>query len=216
MIIVLQFIIPFALIAWLAVSPGNSIVGRWLKYLGIGVVLFTSALVIQWSVLWFPLLNGFIWLLIIIFNFLYRPQSGISLTPSKLKGWVEIILSVIIICVGGFYGLMALDGRKSPDIGVVDIANPLGKGQFLVASGGSNLLVNAHIRTLDSTVERYSAWRGQSYAIDFIGIDSLGFRANRWSSTDPADYLIFGTEIRAPCHGKVKAAENNMPDFDVP
>ncbi|WP_033931116.1 M23 family metallopeptidase [Vibrio cholerae] len=216
MVILLQFVIPLALIAWLAFSPGNSIAGRWLKSLGIGLVLFTSSLLVQWIIWWLPLLNGVIWLLIVIFHFLYRPQSGILLTPAKLKGWVEIILSVILMCLGGFYGLMALEGRELPDIGVVDIANPFGKGKFLVASGGSNLLVNAHVRTLDSTVERYSAWRGQSYAIDFIGIGPLGFKANSWSPTDPSDYVIFGTEILAPCNGKVKAAENNMPDFDIP
>ncbi|QJY41091.1 hypothetical protein HND97_11465 [Vibrio cholerae] len=99
---------------------------------------------------------------------------------------------------------MALEGRELPDIGVVDIANPNGKGKFLVASGGSNLLVKAHVRTLDSTVERYSALRGQSYAIDFIGIGPLGFKVNSWSPTDPSDYVILELRFLHPVMAKLR------------
>jgi murein DD-endopeptidase MepM/ murein hydrolase activator NlpD len=56
--------------------------------------------------------------------------------------------------------------------------------------------VNAHLKTLDSSVARFRPWRGQSYALDFFGTGPWG--------------------LRAPCAGTVVAAEGNMPDFEVP
>jgi hypothetical protein len=85
-----------------------------------------------------------------------------------------------------------------------------------VASGGSTPLVNAHLRTLDASVEGYRPWRGQSYAVDFCGLGAWGLRADGWRPADPAAYAIFGAELRAPCDGTVVAAEGGMPDFAVP
>lgn len=125
-------------------------------------------------------------------------------------------LAVGLLPLGGFFGAKALAGQRLPPVEVVDIANPFGPGQYLVGHGGSNTLVNGHLRTLDQTVERFRPWHGQSYAVDFFGLGASGLRARGWRPADSAAYAIFGAELRAPCAGTVVAAEGAMPDFDVP
>lgn len=106
----------------------------------------------------------------------------------------------------------ALDGQSAPDI-AIDLRQPLGPGRYLVVSGGSTLPVNTHQRTLD---DGYEAARGQSHAVDIIGIDRLGFYASGAAPEDPAAYAIFGTPILAPCSGEVAMAIDGLSDQPVP
>jgi hypothetical protein len=52
--------------------------------------------------------------------------------------------------------------------------------------------------------------------VDFFGLGPWGLRAQGWRPADPAAYAIFGAELRAPCDGRVVAAEGERPDFEVP
>lgn len=107
----------------------------------------------------------------------------------------------------------ALKGRVSPDI-AIDLAMPLGPGRYMVISGGASLAINAHLDTL--TRESAAAYRGQSYAVDIIGIDSIGLRASGISSDDPAQYTIYGRAVLASCSGMVLAAVDGIRDNQVP
>ncbi len=87
----------------------------------------------------------------------------------------------------------------------MDIAFPLEPGRYLVVNGGDLPLLNAHFMTL--TNPAYADYRGQSYAVDLIGIDRFGWRATTPLGTnDPADYLIFGAAVLAACDGTVTHA----------
>jgi hypothetical protein len=99
---------------------------------------------------------------------------------------------------------------------VVDIPNPLGPGRYLVAHGGFHELLNGHMKTLDPTVPRFADWRGQSYAVDLLGINAMGFRTPGWRPVDPSRYAIFGAPVHAPCRGTIVSAENTLPDMQVP
>lgn len=218
LILAVQVVLPLALIAWLAFLPAGSLAGRGLQAAGTGAFLFALSRVAQWAVpaWWLPLAYGGLWLVAILSWVLSRRRAGAPLLPDALQGWAGLALSVILLGLGGWYGAQALAGRALPPVEVVDIANPLGPGRYLVASGGSTPMVNAHMRTLDTSVERYLPWRGQSYAVDFTGLGPWGLRASGWRPSDPAAYAIYGTELRAPCDGTIVAAEGGMPDFDVP
>jgi hypothetical protein len=218
LVLALQVILPLALIAWLAFLPAGSLAGFVLQTAGIGAFLFALARVAQWAVpvWWLPWAYGGLWLVAVL-AWLLRPDlAGRSLRPGAPRRWAELALSVILLGLGGWYGARALAGHALPPVEVVDIANPFGPGHYLVASGGSTPLVNAHMRTLDPGVERYLPWRGQSYAVDFTGLGPWGLRASGWRPAAPAAYAIFGAALHAPCDGTVVAAEGGMPDFEVP
>ena len=218
MVLSLQVALPLALIAWLAVRPARSRTGFGLEAAGTGAFLVALALVAQWAVpvWWLPWVYGVLWLAALLAGLLRGHATARTIWPAGLAGWAGAALSVVLLCVGGWYGAHAVAGRGLPPVEVVDIANPPGPGYYLVGNGGSTRLVNAHMATLDPGVARFRPWRGQSYAVDFLGLGPWGLRARGWRPADPAAYAIFGAALRAPCAGRVIAAEGNMPDYEVP
>lgn len=111
--------------------------------------------------------------------------------------------------------LPALQGRAVPE-GAVDLDAPLGPGRYLATSGGAAAAVNAHLMTLGPE-ERFRPWRGQSYALDLVGIDRWGLTAPAGAAPrDPEAYVIHGAPILAPCAGRVIAVEDARPDMPVP
>jgi hypothetical protein len=217
-ILALQVALPLALLLWLALSPAGSRAGFALQTAGTGVLLFVLARVAQWAlpVWWLPWVYGGLWLTATVASALRIGLAGVPLAPKSLWGWSGLLLSLLLLSVGGYYGARAMAGRNLPPAGIIDIANPFGPGHYLVAHGGSNTLVNGHMRTLDPAVERFQPWRGQSYAVDLFGLGYLGLRARGWRPSDPELYAIFGATLYAPCDGTVIAVEGTMPDFDVP
>jgi hypothetical protein len=218
MILAIQVALPLALMAWLFVLPGGSLAGLAVQAVGVGAFLFALARVAQWAVpvWWLPWVYGTLWLAAVIFGVLRISASDLPMLPAEARGWAALALSLLLLVFGGWFGARALAGRSLPAVEVVDIANPFGPGHYLVGHGGSNTLVNGHLKTLDASVAQFRPWRGQSYAIDFFGLGRWGLRARGWRPSDPAAYAIFGADLRAPCTGTVVAAEGDMPDFDVP
>jgi hypothetical protein len=218
-ILFFQVALPLGLLVWLLAFPSGSVAGLLLQAVGTGVFLFALARVAQWAlpVWWLPLVYGALWLVAFLLAVFSRPGLGaLSVWPSGGLAWAGAAMSVILLAVGGWFGGQALMGHAAPPVPVVDISNPFGSGRFLVASGGSQPIVNAHMRTLDDSVERFRPWRGQSYAVDFTGLGAFGLRAQGWRPRDPTAYAIFGAPLVAPCAGTVVATENTKPDFDVP
>ena len=94
------------------------------------------------------------------------------------------------------------------------LAFPLMDGTFQIVNGGSNSLLNAHFATLEG--ERFRPFRGQSYAVDIVQINRFGLRANGIQPADPAQYVIFGSPVYAPCAGTVIETENGREDMPPP
>lgn len=218
LIVAVQIVLPLALLFWLALLPAASIVGFALQATGTGAFLFALAQVAQWAVpvWWLPWVYGALWLIGVIAFPVRTGLSGKPLLPAGLPAWSTLVLSLLLLGVGCWYGAVAIAGRALPPVEVIDIANPLGPGRYLVGHGGSNTLVNGHMRTLDTSVTRFRPWRGQSYAVDFSGLGLWGLRARGWRPADPSRYAIFGARLHAPCDGTVIAAESGMQDFQVP
>ncbi|HKL69405.1 M23 family metallopeptidase [Salibaculum sp.] len=141
------------------------------------------------------------------------------LLPAGTSGWVGLVVSGILLCFGVWFAARAVAGKTLSPVEMSDIANPFGSGHFLVAHGGSNTLLNSHLKTLVASVERFRPWHRQSCAVDFFGLGRWGLRARGRRRADPRPMrssAIFHAEVRAPCAGVVVAAEGGMPDFDVP
>ncbi|MEE4347414.1 MAG: M23 family metallopeptidase [Paracoccaceae bacterium] len=217
-VLLTQVILPLALLIWLAFWPLGSLAGVVTQAAGTAAFLFALARVAQWAVpvWWLPWVYGGLWLVAVLAVLSRKGAGVLPLLPQGPLGWGGMALSVVLLGIGGWYSAQALAGGRLPPVAVVDIANPLGPGRYLVAHGGSTMLVNGHLKTLDPEVARFRAWRGQSYAVDFFGLGPWGLRARGWHPADPAAYAIFGVELRAPCDGVVVATENAQPDFNVP
>jgi len=108
----------------------------------------------------------------------------------------------------------ALAGRAPPAAEGIDLTFPLRGGRFVVANGGSNALVNAHVGTLDDP--RFAPVRGQAYALDIVAVNAIGVRAFGLLPADPNRYVIFGMPVHAPCAGVVSQTENTLPDLSPP
>lgn len=214
----IQVALPLMLLVGLAILPAGSIAGFLLQAAGTGAFLFALAHVAQWAlpVWWLPWVYGGLWLLAVLLFVMSGAPGNLPLMPAAPWGWAGVALSIVLLGLGGWYGARALAGQRLPPVEIIDIANPFGPGRYLVGHGGSNRVVNGHVRTLDPGVERFRPWHGQSYAVDFFGLGPWGLRADGWRPADPAAYAIFGAELRAPCDGRVVAAEADMPDFEVP
>jgi hypothetical protein len=77
-------------------------------------------------------------------------------------------------------------------------------------------MINAHLKTLNPTVERFRPWRGQSKALDIFRITPLGLHKNGWQPTDPARYTTFGVPVLSPCKGEVALVVDGIEDMSVP
>jgi hypothetical protein len=130
--------------------------------------------------------------------------------------WAGRIIALAVLGLGGWLALPALAGRNLP-ADAVDIRFPMRGGRYLVINGGASERVNGHLMTLQ---DRYAAWRGESYAVDLIKVDELGFRTRRRQilglPKDPADYLSYGEPVYAPCEGRVEATMDKRADMQVP
>lgn len=216
LVLLTQVALPLVLLAWLALFPAGSQLGWLMQVAGIAAFLFALARVAQWAVpvWWLPWIYAGVLLAIVLWQ--VPVLAARPLWPFGAGGWVALTASAGLLALGGWYGVQALAGRALPPVAVIDIANPFEAGHFLVGHGGSHPLVNGHMRTLDTRIERFRPWRGQSYAVDFFGLGPWVLRARGWRPSDPKAYAIFGAGLRAPCAGVVVAAEGSMADFAVP
>ena len=108
----------------------------------------------------------------------------------------------------------ALTGYLPPPGSSVSLAFPLKSGLFYVVNGGYSVLINPHMKAL--ALERLRAYRGQSYALDIVKLNSLGLRAQGLWPRELSRYAIFGEPVFAPCSGRVGRMESRLPDLTPP
>ena len=214
----LQIALPHLLLAWLIVAPLRSRLGFVVQALTTGLVLGALLLVSVWMMppWWTPYVYFVIWLLILVWRSPRRFKRAAWL-PKDVSEWAGMVVLAPFSLWAGSLIFSALDGRSPPpgDV-VVDIAFPMGAGDYLIVNGGANAVINGHYLTLDPETERQRAYRGQSYGVDLIKLGQWGLRASGWRPTDPAAYAIFGETVYAPCSGTVRKAADGMADMPVP
>lgn len=135
-----------------------------------------------------------------------RPRAPRTSRTTRLLLLARLLLVAVFVAVA----LVALAGRRPPEGPLVDLAFPLRQGTYLVATGGSNSLVNPHLQTLAG--ERYRPYRGQSHAVDLVKVGSWGSRRSGPSPDHPSGFAIFGDSIHAPCSGTVVRSVDGHPD----
>lgn len=213
----LQLVLPLLLIAWMALAPPRTLFAFWLQVFATAAALSAAALLGIWLVppWWAPYAFG-VALAAAAGLGLRRRLPFVSALPSTWGAWVFAGLFLVLGLASAYGLLVALRSRTAPPPAAVNLAFPLGPGRYLVVNGGSGFSTNAHLFTLDATVPRLRDWRGQSYGVDLVQVDTLGLRAKGLQPTDPHAYRIYGSRVLAPCAGQVVAAVDGLPDMPVP
>lgn len=212
----LQGLVPLALIVLLAVAPPRSVIGFWTLALATAVGVVAIGLVGLWVFppWWVPWALGLLLMVAILAGL--RRQRQTSLWPDSIVGWLGLAAFVALGLFTGNQARLALGGMTAPAGQIIDLASPLGPGNYLVANGGAALALNAHHEVLDASVPAHRPWLGEAYGLDLVAIDGWGLRADGVMPKEPGRYLVFGRPVIAPCAGRVMVAVDGFPDMRVP
>jgi murein DD-endopeptidase MepM/ murein hydrolase activator NlpD len=218
-ILLLQIALPVLLLIWLHLFPARRVWPWLLQVLAVAASLIGLAYVGVWLFPpWWTLYAYLVtFCLIVAWHGMHLHQTK---RAQPATHWLAKLIFLAALGLGAYGSSLvfaAFAGRRFPaGIEVVDIAAPAPAGTYLVAQGGSDKAINAHLKTLDMRIERFKNWRGQSYAVDIVRINRLGLRGSGYQPPDPAYYFTYGVPLLAPCSGPVVAAQDGMPDLKVP
>ncbi|GAB5449997.1 MAG: M23 family metallopeptidase [Halioglobus sp.] len=213
-----QLVLPLGLMSWLAFRSAGSALEFVLQVASTGLALFALSRVSLWMFLpfWLPYLYAVIFAAAVVKRLRPSGFRFATLLPHTVRAWAVTTVFLLLGIFSAYLTAEAALGRQLPDAEIADISMPLDRGIFVVAHGGSKELINAHLMTLDPSVPRFKAYRGQYYALDLFEINRLGFRANGLQPRDPEQYKIFGQPVLAPCEGTVVVRRDDRPDMPVP
>jgi hypothetical protein len=214
--ILIQILFPFVLIGWLAFAPPRNLLGIGIQSLVTVVALIAIARMGIWVFppWWTPYLYGVLFTLALVLGLMrHQPKRRM---PLSWPGWVMIIGFVAFGMYASNEVARSWMGQFPAAAPAVDLTFPLRGDNFLIVNGGSNIRINAHLKTLDESVPRFQAYRGQSYGTDIIQINRWGLRSSGISPKNPAAYLIYGVPVFAPCEGLVVEAIDGFPDMTIP
>lgn len=215
-----QFALPLLLIVWLAFAAPLSKFGFWMQFAAAAACLWALAMLGIWLLppWWAPYGFG-AGLGVAAWAGSSQRRPFASAWPVTRGAWVVAALFIALGLASTYGIVIALRSRTVPHGLTVNLAFPLGPGSYLFVNGGSEVNTNAHLMTLDTSVPRFRAYRGQSYGVDIVQIDAVGLRADAARGAQPADptaYRIYGTRVLAPCTGRVMLAVDGLPDMQVP
>jgi len=118
---------------------------------------------------------------------------------------IGISTSILLIVFMSGFNWFSFRGYAVPE-GTVDLSSPLRGGRYVVLHGGASPFTNGHFRV-----------RPQNYALDILGLNVLGMRANILGDrSDLKSYSIFGTDLYSPCAGTVAVAVDEYEDLIPP
>jgi hypothetical protein len=213
---VLQVGLPVILLVWLARTQQPARFTWLLKTVIVLAYLVSLAV----AGLWFILPWYLPWCYLIAAVMLaIRAALHVGSTAWLDTGKPRFALSSVALLFTAMASLGAtaylLSGWIPPAGPQVNLAFVLGQGTYHVVHGGSNSVLNPHLKTLAPT-PRFAPWRGQSFGVDIVKTNRWGLRAGSFQPSNPQRYAIFGDRVTAPCAGKVVHAENDRPDMPVP
>lgn len=191
-----SILLPLVTIALLGRRPRKPR-GGWVAtfFMAAGMCGF-SFFVAPWG--WFGMAVR--WLIVVLFAAAVvvslRRDAEASDDESPLRMVVKVLIGVL-------FGSVAFGVLRAHDVPAhaVDLAMPLRGGRFLVLHGGSTTAANTHF-----------ADPKQRYAVDFVQVNALGFRAAGIYPADLTRYSIYGAAVFSPCAGTVLRVVDDQPD----
>ena len=212
-----QLIVPLLFIGWIGFAPARSVLGFCTQTLSVAVALFALRMIGLW--LFPPWWAAWVFAGLLLAASIKGWRQRVpfkSTIPSGWLAWLSTGLFAALGIWGAYQSILAIKGRAQQPGPIIDLAFPLKAGDYLIVNGGSNIVLNAHLMTLDPGIERFHPYKGQSYGLDIVKLDKWGLRASGLLPSNPADYVVFGTPVYSPCTGKVIAAFDAVQDMQVP
>lgn len=144
----------------------------------------------------------------LLFIAMYQSWKNVRRLPFRTKSdkkqkW-NIGIHVFLILIFGMYNVFIVTSHMTEDE-AIELSFPLKSGTYYVGQGGSNTFMNYH-----------SEYPPQKYALDILGLNKLGTRANGLYPKDLEKYAIYGDPLYSPCNGEVLEARNYLPDLTPP
>lgn len=196
-------VLPCFFLIWMWCNYTLSL-GKWiLRSALVGLYLFDLFLTGMW-----PVYGGyfmrylFVVLYIIVFiKSLFNVEKKFFYKFSSFKSILSSVIYFSFSCLFIYNIFLALNGfyYSNP----VELAFPLKEGNFYMAHGGTNEVINHH----------YSV-PAQKYAMDILRLNQFGFRANKWSPKNLDDFCIFGSTLYSPCDGTIIESLDQCEDLE--
>lgn len=147
-----------------------------------------------------------------VFKWRAKAQSS-----SLARTLISNLPILFIVPLGLYIGVQGFLGHKQTVEGLsIDLSPPFKPEQrACVMSGGLNSLVNQHNFGSDAPQDI-----GQTFGLDIIRLGPAGFRIRPEFRLDPKPsdyraYNMFGTDVYAPCAGRVVWMENGQKDQSI-
>jgi peptidase M23-like protein len=211
--IVSQALLPLALLGALSLARPATRLSWLLSVALVALYLLFVALAGIWLVLPWYLAAIHALLLVPAAILSHRRIRGEAAWPTRRCARVGVGVRLVALVLLAVVLGHVLAGRRPP-VEPVSLAWPFEHGTYLVANGGADELLNAHLKTLAGP--RFRPFRGQSYGVDFVALNDWGLRARGIAPRDPAAYVIFGAKVLAPCAGVVLGAVDGFRDLAPP
>ncbi len=204
--------VPLLLLLWLA-RPSRSTAIWALKAVAVGGYVLAVFYIGVWQVLSYY--GRYVLLALFaaaVFYGAWHVRTRRVWVRPKRWQWVGPAFALLLLAVTVPMLVGVVRAHKVPPDPVA-LVFPLRDGAFYVASGGSNGLMNPHMKV---AAPELRAWRGQLWALDIVALHPSGNRARGLYPTDLDRYAIFGAPVYAPCDGRVEAVESQLPDLVPP
>lgn len=210
----IQVALPLLFVVWLALWPPPTRAAIVALAAAAALLITAGALAGLWIAApwWTPLVQSACLTAALIAALKRAPRR---VWPYDVGGWAMVTLPAACAAFGALTALDAWAGRATPPGRTVALAWPLPASASLIVNGGSTAAVSAHVKTLDESVPRYAAWRGQSYGVDVVGLNAWGLAADGVMPESMDAWAIYGDPVVSPCAGQVIAATDGRPDQPI-
>jgi len=178
-----------------------SLISRAVLYISIVYFLYLWG---QWPLVgsyylrYFMLLIISLLIVLVLLRFRYVKQ----LKPVGIWSNIKFGLTGTLIFILIIMNFNAYVGRYNPG-NAIQLSFPLRNGIFYIASGGSNKLINNHMRNYPNA---------QEFALDINKLGKYKGVSNKVLSTKNTDHYIFSDTVFCPCNGKIVEIKNNVKD----
>jgi hypothetical protein len=164
-----------------------------------GSIMVFAFLTGPWALTSYYLRYAVFGVLALVILFKYRPATLVRpIDPDRSPR--ERARSAVVLGLFLVLDVLALASCVRPRESL-DLSFPLASGTYYVLQGGNSAVTNP-----------FHSLSGTPLALDIVGLNAFGNRANGLAPRALSDYEIFGDVVYSPCEGIVVAVQDTLVD----